>query len=229
MHTQQLKTPKYDNEKIMRAHNVICSGMDELVFGEYSEQLLRSNINATFYSSSSNIPAKRQSDARLFDFDNASLECYLELLGSNPKIPTIVFSSEKVTPPIAILMMDEYATVVVSKNDIEKDCVEAFRHLFSGQTHRSPKAKESIWIGRLNTIAQDLIPKEAGVLIGYAMDKNPKEIAVDLNISVDTVAKYRSQMKNRYKLRTNGDFAAFLDELQLNRHPLPTSPNNHIQ
>jgi DNA-binding NarL/FixJ family response regulator len=144
------------------------------------------------------------------------LEATAEILKDDPKVKILIlsmFSNEAYVRKA----LDLGAKGYMLKNAIEVDLTRAVRALAEGQAYLSPGIShimlESIKTGSFRDDAQDpyerLTLREKEVLQLIAQGKSNKEIAVLLNISVNTVAVHRARVMDTLDLHRTAELVLF--------------------
>lgn len=144
------------------------------------------------------------------------LEATAEILKDNPKIKILIlsmFSNEAYIRKAFDLGAKGY----MLKNAIEVDLTRAVRALAEGQAYFSPGIShivlDSLKTGSFQDDTQDpyerLTLREKEVLQLIAQGKSNKEIAVLLNISVNTVAVHRARVMDTLDLHRTAELVLF--------------------
>jgi two-component system response regulator NreC len=144
------------------------------------------------------------------------LEATAEILKDNPKVKILIlsmFSNEAYIRKAFDLGAKGY----MLKNAIEVDLTRAVRALAEGQAYFSPGIShivlDSLKTGSFRDDTQDpyerLTLREKEVLQLIAQGKSNKEIAVLLNISVNTVAVHRARVMDTLDLHRTAELVLF--------------------
>jgi len=144
------------------------------------------------------------------------LEATAEILKDNPKVRILIlsmFSNEAYIRKAFELGAKGY----MLKNAIEVDLTRAVRALAEGQAYFSPGIShivlEGLKTGSFHDDTQDpyerLTLREKEVLQLIAQGKSNKEIAVLLNISVNTVAVHRARVMDTLDLHRTAELVLF--------------------
>jgi len=144
------------------------------------------------------------------------LEATAEILKDNPKVKILIlsmFSNDAYIRKAFELGAKGY----MLKNAIEVDLTRAVRALAEGQAYFSPGIShivlESLKTGSFHDDTQDpyerLTLREKEVLQLIAQGKSNKEIAVLLNISVNTVAVHRARVMDTLDLHRTAELVLF--------------------
>jgi DNA-binding NarL/FixJ family response regulator len=144
------------------------------------------------------------------------LEATAEILKDNPKVKILIlsmFSNDAYIRKAFELGAKGY----MLKNAIEVDLTRAVRALAEGQAYFSPGIShivlEGLKTGSFHDDTQDpyerLTLREKEVLQLIAQGKSNKEIAVLLNISVNTVAVHRARVMDTLDLHRTAELVLF--------------------
>ena len=144
------------------------------------------------------------------------LEATAEILKDDPKVKILILSMFS-NDAYVRKALDLGAKGYMLKNAIEVDLNRAVRALAEGQAYLSPGIShimlESIKTGSFRDDAQDpyerLTLREKEVLQLIAQGKSNKEIAVLLNISVNTVAVHRARVMDTLDLHRTAELVLF--------------------
>src|SRR5208282_2925666 len=144
------------------------------------------------------------------------LEATAEILKDDPKVKILILSMFS-NDAYVRKALDLGAKGYMLKNAIEVDLNRAVRALAEGQAYLSPGISkivlDSLKTGSLRDDSQDpyerLTLREKEVLQLIAQGKSNKEIAILLNISVNTVAVHRARVMDTLGLHRTAEIVLF--------------------
>ena len=191
-----------DDHKIMRdgIKAILKSAVDLEVVGETD-----SGVDAV------QLVRKLRPDVVMMDINlqgMSGIEATLEMLRHNPDTKVMVLSMYDDEHSV-ISAVKAGARGFVLKRASDGDLIQALRMVSQGGTYLSPKVSdrllERIQKGTVDESTQalplaDLSPREIQVLRLVAEGKTSKEIAVMLDLSVQTVRSYRKAMMKKLNL-----------------------------
>jgi DNA-binding NarL/FixJ family response regulator len=155
-----------------------------------------------------NMVRKLRPDVVMMDLDLAGMsgvEATIEMHRHNPDVRVLILSMYDDEHSV-VSAMKAGARGFVLKRASETDMVDAIRAVAKGGTYLSPRVSDRlldrIQKGSLSNDTQaaplaDLSPREIQVLRMIAEGKTSKEIAVMLDLSVQTIRSYRKAMMKK--------------------------------
>ena len=135
------------------------------------------------------------------------LEAIRRIKAKNPAIKILVFTMHDSTAFVE-QALEAGAKGYITKNNAPKVLLEVIRKIFGGGTYIDEKLadrlsmKENIGSGKpLGNLSR----REFQIFCKFAEGRNANEIAEDLSLSVKTVAKYQTQIKEKLGITSTAD------------------------
>ncbi|HEV7239315.1 MAG TPA: response regulator transcription factor [Thermoanaerobaculia bacterium] len=150
--------------------------------------------------------------------DRPGLEVLAEIRALAPQLPVLILSMHQQVS-YAARALKAGALGYVSKDRAREHLVPAIRKLARGERFLTPEFAEGLAFGLMNgseaTPHERLSDREAQVLHRIAAGKPPREIALELGLSVKTVGTHRARILAKMGLKNNAEIVQYAIEHDL--------------
>jgi len=150
--------------------------------------------------------------------DRPGLDVLSQIRAIAPHLPVLILSMQQ-NPSYALHALKGGALGYVSKSNAREHLVTAITRVARGERFLTPAMAESMALDLVNPrrdrTHRVLSEREFQVLGLIAAGKPPREIAVELNVSVKTVATHRARLLLKLGLKNNADIVQYAIENEL--------------
>ena len=149
--------------------------------------------------------------------DRPGLDVLAQLRAVAADVPVLILSMHG-EASYAARALKAGASGYVSKSSAREHLVAAIRKLANGERFLTPELAESLAFGMMGTRPaghQGLSDREFQVLCLIAAGRAPREIALELNVSVKTIATHRARLLQKMGLRNNAELVRYAIDHQL--------------
>jgi len=147
--------------------------------------------------------------------DRPGLEILAQIRSIAPSMPVLILSMQQ-HPTYAMHALKGGALGYVSKNNAREHLVTAIKKVARGERFLTPSMAESLALDltqpRGARSHQALSEREFQVLCLIAAGKPPRQIAVELSVSVKTVATHRARLLEKLGMRSNAEIVQYAIE-----------------
>ena len=154
--------------------------------------------------------------------DRPGLDVLAQIHASAPALPVLILSMQE-QPSYALRALRCGALGYVSKNSAREHLVPALRKVARGERFLSPALAESLAFDLMRPAGdrshQGLSDREFQVLCLIAAGKPPRDIALELSVSVKTVATHRARLLLKMGLKNNAEIVQYAIEHRLLSEP----------
>ena len=199
-------------------HNIVREGLKQIV-SETGDIIVGGEARN---GSEALVQARRRRwDVVILDLnlpDRPGLEVLSLLHAELPLVPVLILSMQQ-DVSYAARALKAGASGYVSKSDAREHLVAAIRKLARGERFLTPAFAEALAFGAMSKPEsgshESLSDREFQVLCLIAAGKPPREIAVELNVGVKTVATHRARLLAKMGLRNNAEVVHYAIENKL--------------
>lgn len=150
--------------------------------------------------------------------DRPGLDVLAQIRSLAPQLPVLILSMQQ-QPSYAARALRSGALGYVSKNSAREHLVPAIRKVANGERFLTPELAESLAFDLMrppnDRSHQSLSDREFQVLCLIAAGKPPRDIALELNVSVKTVATHRARLLVKMGLKNNAALVQYAIEHRL--------------
>jgi DNA-binding NarL/FixJ family response regulator len=150
--------------------------------------------------------------------DRPGLEVLAEIRALAPQLPVLILSMHQQVS-YAARALKAGALGYVSKDRAREHLVPAIRKLARGERFLTPEFAEGLAFSLMNGAEaaphERLSDREAQVLNRIAAGKPPREIALELGLSVKTVGTHRARILAKMGLKNNAEIVQYAIEHDL--------------
>lgn len=144
--------------------------------------------------------------------DRPGLDVLTQLRAAAPSMPIVVFSMHEQVS-YASRALKSGALAYVTKSTAREHLVPAIRKVTRGERFLSPELAESLAFDLMRApndrSHQGLSDREFQVLCLIAAGKPPRQIALELSVSVKTIATHRTRLLAKMGLKNNADIVEY--------------------
>lgn len=151
--------------------------------------------------------------------DRSGLQLLVELKHEQPDLPVVVLTMHA-DDEYAVRAVRGGASAYVTKESAPEELITALRKVMAGGRYMTPALAEKVAFayaspGGAEKPHQSLSERELEILRLIGAGKSLKEIAAMLELSVKSVATYRSRVLEKMSMSTNADLIRYVIESQL--------------
>jgi two-component system, NarL family, invasion response regulator UvrY len=145
--------------------------------------------------------------------DRHGLDLLGQLRGSHPHIPILILSVNR-EPTYAVRSLKAGAAGYIGKDSAREQLVEGIRRVARGEKYIAPQLAESVAIHLVERGDQrpheQLSDREFQVMRLIAAGRPPRQIAIELNVSVKTVGAHRAHIMQKIGVRSNAEIVHYV-------------------
>ena len=144
--------------------------------------------------------------------DRSGLDVLTQLRAIAPQVPVLILSMQEQVS-YAARALKSGALGYVSKSSAREHLVNAIRKVARGERFLTPELAEELAFDLIQPQRGEthhgLSAREFQVLCLIAAGRPPREIAVELNVSVKTVATHRARLLGKMGLKNNAELVQY--------------------
>jgi DNA-binding NarL/FixJ family response regulator len=194
-------------------HEIVRDGLRQIV-GETSDIVVAAEASTA--ASALDLMRHTEVDVIILDLnlpDRHGLDLLVQLRSSYPQVPVLILSVNR-EAAYAVRLLKAGAAGYIGKDSAREQLVEGIRRVARGEKYIAPALAESVAIHLVERgdrlPHEQLSDREFQVLRLIAAGRPPRDIAIELNVSVKTVGAHRAHILQKMGVRSNAEIVHYV-------------------